>query len=142
MTGIAVGKKKFMQHDEGFQLNSAVSDAATSNLRSEIRVGDRPSPLSNKISLEGSILHFLPFGFVVIWAIALVWCGQRRSRYLISSGGDRSQQCCRNCLFFKDNPYLKCAVNPTDALTKQAIDCSDYSPQAHPFQKRRATPKR
>jgi hypothetical protein len=37
---------------------------------------------------------------------------------------------CSNCCFFSSNPYLKCAVNPTIALTEEAINCADYCPQA------------
>jgi hypothetical protein len=33
---------------------------------------------------------------------------------------------CRNCQFFKENQYLRCAVHPAIALTQQAIDCQDY----------------
>lgn len=33
---------------------------------------------------------------------------------------------CRNCRYFTDNPYLKCAVHPDTALTKLVIDCPDY----------------
>ena len=35
---------------------------------------------------------------------------------------------CKKCRFFVDNVYLKCAVHPTTALTKQALNCSDYWP--------------
>ncbi|AFZ32416.1 hypothetical protein Glo7428_3962 [Gloeocapsa sp. PCC 7428] len=37
---------------------------------------------------------------------------------------------CSNCRYFSSNPYLKCAVNPKIALTQEAIDCTEYSPQA------------
>lgn len=33
---------------------------------------------------------------------------------------------CSNCRFFSQNAYLKCAVHPSIALTKQAIDCSNF----------------
>lgn len=33
---------------------------------------------------------------------------------------------CRQCLFFTDNKYLKCAVRPDSVLTNKAIDCADY----------------
>lgn len=33
---------------------------------------------------------------------------------------------CRNCRYFTDSPYLKCAVHPDTALTKLALDCPDY----------------
>lgn len=37
---------------------------------------------------------------------------------------------CNNCRFFSSNPYVKCAVHPAIALTKEAINCADYCPQA------------
>lgn len=36
---------------------------------------------------------------------------------------------CRNCRYFANNPYLKCAVQPDIALTVRALNCSDYCPQ-------------
>lgn len=39
------------------------------------------------------------------------------------------QHTCENCQFFNNNYFLKCAVHPTTALTKQALNCSDYSPK-------------
>lgn len=33
---------------------------------------------------------------------------------------------CRNCQFFANNKYLKCAVHPSAVLTEQATNCSDY----------------
>ncbi|WAL59144.1 hypothetical protein [Thermocoleostomius sinensis] len=39
---------------------------------------------------------------------------------------------CRNCRFFSNNSYLKCAVHPSDVLKETAIDCSDYCPKNEP----------
>lgn len=36
---------------------------------------------------------------------------------------------CRNCRYFANNPYLKCAVQPDIALTVRSLNCSDYCPQ-------------
>ncbi|MGL5807973.1 MAG: hypothetical protein ACRC2R_22995 [Xenococcaceae cyanobacterium] len=33
---------------------------------------------------------------------------------------------CYNCRFFHDNPYVKCAIHPTIAFSKQAFNCIDY----------------
>lgn len=42
---------------------------------------------------------------------------------------DCMKECpCRRCKFFVDNNYIKCAVNPSIVLTKQAINCSEYQP--------------
>ncbi len=35
---------------------------------------------------------------------------------------------CRNCHFFCNSSYLKCAVNPSAVLTEAAINCCDYYP--------------
>ncbi|MEH2179158.1 MAG: hypothetical protein V7K56_08405 [Nostoc sp.] len=39
------------------------------------------------------------------------------------------QHTCKKCQFFNNNYFLKCAVHPTTALTKQALNCSDYKPK-------------
>ena len=33
---------------------------------------------------------------------------------------------CTNCVFFTGNYHLKCTVQPTIALSEDAIDCRDY----------------
>lgn len=35
---------------------------------------------------------------------------------------------CQNCRFYNKNPYIKCAVHPHTASTKEATDCTDYWP--------------
>jgi hypothetical protein len=36
---------------------------------------------------------------------------------------------CANCQFFTGDYRLKCTVNPYEALTEDAINCSDFCPQ-------------
>jgi hypothetical protein len=40
---------------------------------------------------------------------------------------------CNNCRFFTRSHYLKCAVHPSTALKKEAINCPDYCPQDGKF---------
>jgi hypothetical protein len=40
---------------------------------------------------------------------------------------------CKNCRFFSDNTYFKCAVHPDTVLTKAASNCHDYCPQPRKF---------
>jgi hypothetical protein len=35
---------------------------------------------------------------------------------------------CQNCKYFSSNYYMRCAVNPSLVMTKEAKDCSDYLP--------------
>lgn len=39
------------------------------------------------------------------------------------------QHPCKNCQFFNNNHYLKCEVQPYTALTKEALNCSEYKPK-------------
>jgi hypothetical protein len=43
------------------------------------------------------------------------------------------QTACYRCKFFNNNPYLKCAINPSTVLTAEAKNCPDYQP--HPQKK-------
>ncbi|MEA5507288.1 hypothetical protein VB735_30185 [Halotia wernerae UHCC 0503] len=36
---------------------------------------------------------------------------------------------CKNCQFYSNNNYLKCAVKPDIVMTEEAKDCSEYSPK-------------
>ena len=36
---------------------------------------------------------------------------------------------CAGCRFFDDNPYLPCAIRPSEANTPAAIGCRDYQPR-------------
>ncbi|MBE9199045.1 MULTISPECIES: hypothetical protein [unclassified Nodularia (in: cyanobacteria)] len=40
---------------------------------------------------------------------------------------------CKNCRFYSNNHYLKCAVQPSIVLTEEAQDCSEYSPRNGKF---------
>ena len=73
----------------------------------------------------------IPISFMMVWTIFVfmssdIWIFARhgilRIKYL-------HQIPCRNCRFYKNNPYLQCAVNPATALTPQAIHCTDFKGQ-------------
>lgn len=82
-------------------------------------------PATNVAPTSLSAIHFL--GFIAIWGTA-VWAvakgskiSPRKQTHLPQLGIP-----CRNCRFFDNNYYLKCAVNPKIAMTQNAIDCPDY----------------
>lgn len=41
----------------------------------------------------------------------------------------RSSIPCQNCHYFNPNTFLPCAVHPSLALRKEAVDCTDYCPR-------------
>ncbi|MBD2195272.1 MULTISPECIES: hypothetical protein [Calothrix] len=38
---------------------------------------------------------------------------------------------CKNCQFYANNHYLKCAVQPSLVMTEEAKNCSEYSPSTN-----------
>ncbi len=72
-----------------------------------------------------------PFSFIMGWAVLFVMLskiGRAARDEIFVSIKHLHQIPCRNCRFFCNNPYLKCAINPSIVLTEQALDCSDYAP--------------
>lgn len=82
-------------------------------------------------AMPDGALFLIPLGFMMVWAIVVfifsdIWPLARHKALTIKH---LPEVPCRNCQFFTNNPYLKCAVHPSTALTDQALNCSDYSPQ-------------
>ncbi|MBD6620569.1 hypothetical protein FNW02_33565 [Komarekiella sp. 'clone 1'] len=80
--------------------------------------------------IPATIVFLAPICFITVGAIYLFIISsflkftEKKNR--VSNVVELKQYPCRNCKFFDDNNYLKCAVNPSDVLTKQAINCSEY----------------
>lgn len=78
---------------------------------------------------DGAVF-LIPICFMMVWAVVVfmssdIWTIEQKK---IANVKHYHKVPCRNCQFFTNNPYLKCAVNPSIALTPEAINCSDYCP--------------
>lgn len=73
----------------------------------------------------------LPIYFAIAAGVLIVFqLSRKREQSLVNDFLTRLQRVpCMNCHFYTMNPHLKCAVNPSVVLTKQAIDCPDYRPR-------------
>jgi hypothetical protein len=72
-----------------------------------------------------------PVSFIVSWTVLFLMLskiGTAARNEILVSIKRLHQVPCRNCQFFSNNTYLKCAVNPSTVLTEQAFNCSDYLP--------------
>ena len=116
-----------MQTNKFFQITDT-----TSLLAQTTSTAKSPNPLPEPPSLKlpQGVIGLLPLVLVLAWAIALRWSSKGKG-LPDPRGGDRRHHKipCKTCQFFKDNPYIKCAVHPSIAATKSAIECSDYTPQ-------------
>ena len=107
---------------------------ASQIISTQTSVGDTPSERfdspSGAVAYDATVL-LVPIGFIAIWAafvcvISDTWKLNRRER---SSLIQSTQLPCKKCRFFHNNTYVKCAVSPHLALTKDAVNCSDFRPR-------------
>lgn len=77
--------------------------------------------------IEGA-LFIVPLCFLAIWAIAVstVLDLPKRNQSAKLPFKSFKRLPCRNCEFFSSNPYLKCAIHPSAAMTEHAMNCPDY----------------
>lgn len=82
------------------------------------------------VNAPDALIFLGPVGFIVSWTVLFLMLSKvgtvARNEIFVSV--NRLQRLpCRNCQFFANNAYLKCAVNPALVLTEKAFNCSDYS---------------
>ena len=83
---------------------------------------------THQVQVPQGALILIPLCFAGAWAIAVAISGMPKApRQRRLSPKVYSKIPCRDCQFYSNNPYVRCAIRPADAMTEQAIDCSDYS---------------
>ncbi|MGM3305334.1 hypothetical protein ACSQ6I_04980 [Anabaena sp. WFMT] len=88
------------------------------------------------LNISDLAIALSPLSFVFIWAIFLFILQKIRSNLdnkIAFSINSVHQVPCKNCKFFSNNHYLKCAVKPDIVLTEEAINCSEYCPKKGKF---------
>jgi hypothetical protein len=82
------------------------------------------------------VISLSPLSFVFIWAIFLLILQKIRSnlddKVVLTINGLQKVPC-KNCQFFSNNHYLKCAVQPHLVMTEEAINCCEYLPKKGKF---------
>jgi hypothetical protein len=82
------------------------------------------------------VFSLTPLGLVLLWAISLVIFQKIRSNLdnkVVFKINTLEKVPCKNCQFFCNNHYLKCAVKPDIVLTEAAMQCWEYSPKKPKF---------
>ena len=98
-----------------------VSEVRPNNTKSEeVRINHPFSELSLGIIFISGLICFLMY--------SKTWTTPRENVGDLFKGIS-SQIPCKRCRFFSNNPYLKCAVQPIIAMTKEAIDFSEFRPK-------------
>ncbi len=98
---------------------------------SQTEVPSEQTDSNPSILTHDTVLLLIPICFVAIWAavVCMISDNWKLNRKQMNQTKQLAQLPCKKCQFFQNNPYIKCAVNPRLALTKEAVDCGDYRPR-------------
>ncbi|MCG6134551.1 MAG: hypothetical protein MET45_07785 [Nostoc sp. LLA-1] len=102
-------------------------------IQSEIR---SEPPQQDSLDVSDIALTLSPIALILSWVVFFLILQKIRTvldHKMVFSIKSLHQVPCRNCRFYSNNHYLKCAVEPSLVLTEQAKDCSEYSPKNGKF---------
>ncbi|MBW4644974.1 MAG: hypothetical protein KME23_18610 [Goleter apudmare HA4340-LM2] len=77
-----------------------------------------------------------PIGFVFSWVVFFILLRKIRTfieNKMVFTVHNSHKVPCKNCQYYSNNHYLKCAVKPSIVLTDEAHNCSEYSPKKGMF---------
>ncbi|MFS0514027.1 hypothetical protein ACEYW6_04785 [Nostoc sp. UIC 10607] len=106
--------------------------AANSNLHQVIvSEAQKNQSQTHELTITDIAISLSPVGFIISWIAFFVILRKIRAllddKMVFSIKGIQKLPC-KNCRFYSNNHYLKCAVNPSIVLTEEAVNCSEYSP--------------
>lgn len=88
-------------------------------------------PPTNQLTIPDMAISLSPLGFIIGWVVFLLVLQKIRSfldRKMVFPTNTSHKLPCKNCRFYSNNNYIKCAVKPSIVLTPEAMNCSEYSP--------------
>ncbi|MBD2242298.1 hypothetical protein [Nostoc sp. FACHB-888] len=97
---------------------------------------------THELTITDIAISLSPVGFIISWMVFFLILRKIRAFIdykMVFPSKAIHKLPCKNCSFYSNNHYLKCAVNPSIVLTEEAINCSEYSPNKknlsskHPF---------
>ncbi|WP_414545611.1 hypothetical protein [Nostoc sp. CCY0012] len=102
-------------------------------LRQVIQSEIRSEPTQqDSLDVSDIALTLSPIALIFSWVVFFLILQKIRTvldHKMVFSIKSLHQVPCRNCRFYSNNHYLKCAVEPSLVLTEQAKDCSEYAPK-------------
>jgi len=122
-----------MYVDQNLQKNLAYQSNLHQAIRSEVK---KEQVQPNALTIPDVVISLSPLGFIFGWVVFFLTLRKIRTsldnKMVFTIKGSHKVPC-RNCKFYSNNHYLKCAVNPSIVLTEEAMNCSEYSPNKSKF---------
>lgn len=86
---------------------------------------------THELTITDIAIFLSPAGFIISWMVFFIILRKIRALLdykMVFPAKVLHKLPCKNCSFYSNNHYLKCAVNPSIVLTEEAMNCSEYSP--------------
>ena len=108
-----------------------ITVAANSNLHQVIvSEATKNKAQTHELTVTDIAIYLSLVGFVISWMVFFLILRKIRAILdykMVFSVKSLHKLPCKNCRFYSNNHYLKCAVNPSIVLTDEAINCYEYS---------------
>ncbi|MCC5636805.1 hypothetical protein LC593_13210 [Nostoc sp. CHAB 5844] len=82
------------------------------------------------LNIPAATLYLSPIGLFFSWIIFFLVLRKIQrviDNKMVFSVKSLHQVPCKNCRFYSNNHYLKCAVQPSIVMTDEAKNCSEFS---------------
>ncbi len=115
--------------DNSILLNNLVMETVPhQDLRNEVQ---QEQAETNALTIPDVVISLTPITLIFSWIAFFIIL--RKSRTSVNNKMSFSIKSlhkvpCKNCQYYTNNNYIKCAVQPSIVLTEEAKNCSDYSP--------------
>ncbi len=122
-----------MPHNQILQKTIAANSDFDQVIQSEVK---KEQAQTYESTIPDIAIYLSPVGFIISW-IGFFLILQKIREFLdekmVFPINSLHKVPCKNCRFYSNNHYLKCAVNPSIVLTEKATSCSEYSPSKKNF---------
>lgn len=86
----------------------------------------------NSLGVPDIAVSLTPVALVFSWVVFFVVLRKLRSLLeakMVFPVKGANQLPCKNCQYYANNHYLRCAVQPSVVLTEESKNCSEYLPK-------------
>ncbi|BAY28723.1 hypothetical protein NIES2107_05550 [Nostoc carneum NIES-2107] len=117
-----------MSVEQILQKNLVADENLPGAIRSDVKY---ESAKPNQFNIPDVAISLTPLALLISWIVFFLMLRKSQAivdnkRFFIINGIKKVP--CKNCKFYSNNHYLKCAVNPSLVMTEEAKDCSEYLP--------------
>ncbi|MBD2492967.1 hypothetical protein [Nostoc sp. FACHB-280] len=108
---------------------------------------DRPTEKTQPqdLNIPATALYLSPVGLLCSWVVFFLILRKIKillDNKMVFSVNPLHQVPCKNCRFYANNHYLKCAVQPSIVLTDEAKNCTEFSDKKDKLPEKSFFPRR